>query len=518
MGPAAVGPAPKAATAQQQSLLPQPSLAPQPPLAPQSRLLRSCRPLRNRRSRRGRRRRASVVDGPPKPDGSAGVGDPHTGSRLSQPGPVAARRADTGASQSGAGRQPVSDRQAAPETGKQAPGAKPSRFRLAALRSRPAGPAPALPPGVALKPPAGSGRPRPVRPGHAVTRSSAIPAACGQARRSVRGPARRVVIPAARDRRCPAMDRRPMARPPARPRTWRSLGRYGRPKDCPWLGACRPSVRSPRRSCPTCRRTPRRTSTRRCRAGHSGRSVPRLPRPPRQARRIRPEPLPRRRTRSDAAVQEPRSAAVKNTKQRVRRAHRQRPPARPRRRSRARSAGAPPVEVAHSGLPRRPVPPAAVPPPPASQPHSPGQLRLDRYGQRQPRSGIATCRVGACERRQPGPQSSTRRHRSPRQLPAARRRARSVGGFASCPSRGVSDSARAPVAPERHVSDRRRPRRLPRPPSQLLGPGLLTRPLSRGSGGFDPPGAKRRIPSSRDARRAGRASCLCGRSGIGAAA
>ena len=49
-------------------------------------------------------------------------------------------------------------RDAAP---RRAAGAKQSRFRLAALRSKPAGPPPALPPGVALKPPAGPGQPRP---------------------------------------------------------------------------------------------------------------------------------------------------------------------------------------------------------------------------------------------------------------------------------------------------------------------------------------------------------------------
>jgi hypothetical protein len=58
----------------------------------------------------------------------------------------------------------------APASADQAPAAKPGRFRLAALRSGPAGPAPALPPGVALRQPAGSGEPRSAaytRPGQA---------------------------------------------------------------------------------------------------------------------------------------------------------------------------------------------------------------------------------------------------------------------------------------------------------------------------------------------------------------
>ena len=58
------------------------------------------------------------------------------------------------------GRRTRATGQRSQAAGQEAQAPKPSRFRLAALRSRPAGPAPALPPGVALRPPAEPARSR----------------------------------------------------------------------------------------------------------------------------------------------------------------------------------------------------------------------------------------------------------------------------------------------------------------------------------------------------------------------
>ena len=212
------------------------------------------------------------------------------------------------------------------------------------------------------------------------TRSSAIPAACGQARPSARGPARRLAIPRRRDRPVPAMDGQPMAMPrpmamlqratrTPRNRAWRSPGQCGRPKDCP--GACPPSARSPRRCCLTCRHTPHQTSTLQC-----PRLWSRLPRTPRQARRIRPAQLPRGRAR-----RMPRSGNLRsrNAQQHARRAHRQKPPARRRRGSvpeaqaRRPSRSRTPVIPAGPCRPRRCLLPAR---------RSPGRRQSDRYGQR----------------------------------------------------------------------------------------------------------------------------------------
>ena len=79
----------------------------------------------------------------------------------------------------------------APVAGQPGQAAKPGRFRLAALRPKPTGSAPALPPGLALRPPAEPGRSRRIGPADPPRGEPGQPGQAGSARSWPEGPSRR---------------------------------------------------------------------------------------------------------------------------------------------------------------------------------------------------------------------------------------------------------------------------------------------------------------------------------------
>jgi hypothetical protein len=244
------------------------------------------------------------------------------------------------------------------EKGKQAPGAKPSRFRLAALRSRPAGPPPALPPGGALKPPAGSRLSRPARPGHVDTQfgdpSGVWP---GQAIGTRTSPptgdpvqARSPLPGNGQTANGHAPARRADAGQPGLAQSGPVWPTQGLSRGVPSLGPVAAPVPSDM-------------------PAHATPDVhPSMPAPVAPAAADAPADPAGPVTPSDATDAEVRETAVQGHESAREASAPAEAAAPPAQRVRARSAGAPPVEVAHTGHPRRPMPPAAVPPTSQAQP------------------------------------------------------------------------------------------------------------------------------------------------------